>query len=533
MLKSIAALSLLAYICNGVAQDGSENAKPAIVNPRIVNDRWPSNYDAKSWMADVVRIEKAQSDEEKTIALYKWVRLQLHWGDQCYDGTRGTRMVECDAIKKINEFSYGFCVDFGVTSAALGYAGGLKAKEAHVPAHTELEVAYKDADGVERSHRLDPFWGVAVYDKTGTHLATWEEIKADPNVARKPSKTLLPWGDKTGDRERFSDKGACKPDLRVRPSVYTMDKSLTAGETYTLCWEPAENVRYVNNHPDPKLHDNQDCWGWIRFQYADGKPENLKYGHEVLRPFTTVEADKIMIKPAYGRLSFSPKLDKDFAESLYSPAQNIAVGAASDPRLHPAGTGSPAALIYAIRTPYVVADAELTGSFRVGKDDSIKVSLAYADWKQLDYTVTQAVPANPVWQTIWESKGEGLQTMKLKASDVALRGEYQYLIKIEMTASKDTRATGVDALSFTSVFQENPLALPRLLPGKNTIGLTAGDVRPGYALRVTCCWDDAKGKDHKEVKLLEKFPCSFEIEAAGAQPADVRSRYVSLEAVKK
>jgi len=516
-----------------VSPGTADTLSPAVTAPRITTDRWPNNYDAESWAQSVWKLEKAQSDEEKAIAVYKWVRMQLHWGDQCYDGTRGAQMVECDAIKKINFFQYGFCVDHGVTTAALAHAGGMKALEAHLPGHTELEVAYKDKDGVERAHRFDPFWGIVVYDKTGTHIATWEEMKSDASVAAKPAKTLEPWGDKTSDRERFVVMGATKPDTRVRPSVYSMDKSLVPGERYVLGWDALPNVKFINNHPDPHYKDNQDCWGFIRFIYAGGKPENLKYGHELLRPYLTVEGDKLMVKPVHGRLDLTPVLAKNFADSCAAPAQNIAAGSGAEPKLHPEKVGAPATLVYALRTPFPIADSAFKATFRIAKGDSAKVSIAYADWKEVGYTIAQSAPATPKWKQVWEAKGEGAQTMDLKEADLALRGEYIVLVKIELQAAGDAKKTGLDALVLSAGLQMNPMALPRLMPGKNAITLTGGAIKPGYQLQASYAWDDTKGKGHTDVKRTDKFPFTYEILAAGEKADDVRTNSVTLEAVSK
>ena len=495
-------------------------AAQAVENPRVTVDRWPSNYDAKSWAADVFRIENAKSDEEKTLALYKWVRLLQHWGEQCGDGTRGKNVIECDAIKKINIFPYGECSDFGVTSAALGHAGGLKAKEAHVPGHVELEVAYKDADGVERSHRLDPFWGVAVYDKTGGHLATWEEIKADPEIGRKPSKTLLPWGDKSSDRERFVEKGSCKPDLRVRPSAYTMDKALYPGEAYTLRWERDEKAPFYNSHPDPSYRGSQEWGGFQRFQYADGKPEKLQFGHELLRPHVEVGKYGVQVMIGHGRLAFAPPLGKGFEGALYEPPRNVV---AREAGLRPEKAGTPALLVYAIRSPYVIVDARLAGRFVTGKGGAVRVAIALADWRQREYTLDQVLPASPEWKTLWESDGKAEMNV-----EAPLRGEYQYLVRVEMTGDAETRE-----LSFLHRFQQNQVALPRLLPGKNVVTVTAGKIRPGCQLKVAYRWDDSKGQNHEDVKLVDRVPFQYEIVAAGATPADVRTRSLTLEAVAR
>ncbi|MHC4718312.1 MAG: hypothetical protein ACYS5V_15175 [Planctomycetota bacterium] len=531
---TVAVVLITAAVGAGAAM-AADGCGPVVGNPRVTCDRWPSNYDGRSWARDVWRIEKARTDEARAVALYKWVRLQLHWGGQCADGTRGQRpVVECDAVKKINIHPYGHCSDFGVTAAALGTAGGLKAMEAHVPGHTQLEVFYKDADGVERWHRLDPFWGFVVYDRTGKHIATQQEIKADAGLATKPARFVPPLGDKVTDRVRYAEKGAFRPSRRVRPSLYTMDKPLYAGETYTLRWDRDEKVPYYNAHPTNK--DKQTLWGFVRFTYARGDPDKLAYGHERLRPYIHRGkfrgADQLMVFCAHGRLQFRPLLDGHFADSLYRPAVNVTAGGGEGPKLRPTKAGRPAELVYLLQTPYVIADAALTGSFRVGRGGSVKVSIAHADWRWRRWVLDQVVPAEPQWEVVWRSRGEGRQRMDLGQADLALRGEYKALVKVEMTAAQPA-GTGVDALALSCTFQEAPLALPRLMPGENTITVTAAAIRPGYRLRATYCWDDARGKDRQASKLTDAPTATFTIRAAGKRPADVKTNWLRLEAVRE
>jgi len=498
---------------------------PVIANPRVTCDRWPNHYDAKSWIADVWRLSSAKTGEEKAVALYKWTRRQLHWGDQCHDGTRGTRQVTIDAIKKINVHPYGYCVDFGIVAAALGHAGGMKCMESHVPGHTQLEVFYRDKDGVERWHRFDPFWGVTVYDKTGSHIATWQEIKADPNVALKPAKTLLPWGDKKDDRTRYAQKGAARPSNRVRPCRHTMDKPLYAGEVYTLRWDRDPRVEFVN--ANPKCRNTMKYWGMQRYYYARGDLDKLAYGHEDLRPYLVKAGKQIQVPPAHGILEFTPRLDANFADSLYAPPINVAVGGKDEPKLKPADPKKPMELIYLVQTPYVIAASEFRGLFR----GNAKVSFAYGQWRRNKWTLEQVVPAKPRWKVLSNSRGKGPFLQVFTVDDLKLRGEYKVLVKVELSGTKTFPVAGIDDLRFGLLFQEGIMALPRLMPGKNVISVAAGKIKPGYKLRVEYCWDDTKGKGHKAAKLFEKLPATFDINAAGKRPADVRTRYLTIAPV--
>lgn len=504
---------------------------PVIDSPRVTCDRWPSFYDAKSWIQDVWRIESAQTPEQKALALYKWVRLQLHWGDQCFDGTGGKSVLECDAIKKLNIFPYGEGSDLAGAAAALAQAGGLKAAEARVGQHSQLDVFYKDSDGQERWHRLDPLWGIVVYERTAARIATWQEIKADPAIALRPSKTALPWADRTADREQFAEVAATAPERRIQPSVYTMDKAFYAGESYLLSWDHIPGLAFHNSNPDAR--DLMTGWGTPRFQYAEGDFDKLAFGHELLLPHAGVFRGDIQVRQSHGALLFMPLTNERFADSLYTSATNTAVGGEGK-TLHPAKAGKPAELIYLVQTPYVIVDSSLSGDFLLGEGGRAKVSIARADWRQRDGTLDQVIPDKPQWKVVWESGNTtGPRGMRLLESDLHLRGEYRFLVKVDMLAAKDPASIEVSSLIFTVRFQEGIMALPRLLPGTNVIHVSGGQIKPGYQLCVTYTWDDPEGTARTATRLTEHLPSDFEVKAAGTRPADVHTRGLILQAVHK
>ncbi len=41
-------------------------------SPRVTSDRWPSGYSPNDFANNVVRIERARTDEEKCKALFAW-----------------------------------------------------------------------------------------------------------------------------------------------------------------------------------------------------------------------------------------------------------------------------------------------------------------------------------------------------------------------------------------------------------------------------------------------------------------------------
>lgn len=528
-LSGLCFATILAICAATAPAQAPRRCGPILDNPRVTCDRWPSNYDARSWSRDVWRLENAQTPEDKTLALYKWVRLQQHWGDPCFDGTRGKSLRESDAIKMINIFPYGESTEAATAAAALGYAGGLKAMEARLPEHTQLDVFYKDNDGQERWHRLDPLWGIVVYDKSGSHIATWQEIRSDPNLATAPVKTVLPFADKQTDREGFAKSASFDPERKVRPSVYTMDKPLYAGVSYLLGWDRMDGLAFRNNNPDSR--EAMTTWGAPRFHYAQGDFDNLSYSHELLLPSAGQMADEIQVRQAHGALLFAPLLNGRFADSLYQPAVNIATGGEGR-TLRPAKAGKPAELVYLVQTPYVIVDSKMAGDFLLGEGGQAKVSISLADWRQRDSTLEQVVPEKPVWKTVWESgAGPGARNMRRVESDLSLRGEYKFLVKVQMLAARNVASVEMSRLAFTVRFQEGVMALPRLLPGENTIRMVGGAVPAGYQILATYTWDDTEGQMHTASHSATQLPATFKIKAVGTRPADVRTRGLLLQAV--
>ena len=330
------------------------------------------------------------------------------------------------------------------------------------------------------------------------------------------------------DRQRFAEKAAFPAQRRVRPSVYTMDKPLYAGESYLLSWDRIPHLAFRNANPDAR--DIMTSWGFQRFQYAQADLSKLAFGHELLRPYVEKIGNDLQVRHAHGALLFKPLMNDRFADSLYAPPVNVAVGGEGR-TLRPAKAGKPAELLYLVQTPYVIVDSQLAGTFLVGPGGKAKVSIALADWRTLDYTLDQVIPAKPQWKVVWESSGTGRQSMGLYDNDLKLRGEYKFLVKVEMFAPKEAATVEVSGLGFVVRFQEGVMALPRLLPGRNVIRLTAGRLKPGYRLRVTYAWDDLAGPQHTTIHTADRLPMHFQIDAAGTQPADVRSRGVILEAV--
>ena len=73
----------------------------------------------------------------------------------------------------------------------------------------------------------------------------------------------------------------------------------------------------------------------------------------------------------------------------------------------------------------------------------------------------------------------------------------------------------VHDLTVQSTFVLNYLALPRLLPGRNRVTVTAADGSESreQRLEVTYAWRDREG-EHEDRRAITTFPDTYEIEVA-------------------
>jgi hypothetical protein len=76
---------------------------------------------------------------------------------------------------------------------------GMRAEKLYRSGHTQADLFWEDADGVFRGHLFDVSEGWFVYDRSGTYIATADDIAGDYSLIFRPSSTPVPaqphyWG---------------------------------------------------------------------------------------------------------------------------------------------------------------------------------------------------------------------------------------------------------------------------------------------------------------------------------------------------
>ncbi|MFO7900760.1 MAG: HEAT repeat domain-containing protein, partial [Planctomycetota bacterium] len=202
-------------------------------------------------------------------------------------------------------------------------------------------------------------------------------------------------------------------------------------------------------------------------------------------------------------------------------------------KLQPAKPGKTASATWHVRTPYIVADAEVRMAlFRKNPDDLVRLLLS----------TDQGRTWNPVWTCPPDVLGVRRITANVcKTFEVTNKtrppeefhspfGRYGYRLRLELLAAKQPEDCRVDAVRFVTTTQHNIMSLPQLQPGRNRITVR-GDLAAGAALKVTYVWSDPLGKRRRNVTVVDETPYTYEIIAAGKRWEDCVCRSLVVEAV--
>ena len=362
---------------------------------------------------------------------------------------------------------------------ALGY----RAEKVIRGSHTIVGMHYQDYDGIARWHGLDVSHSAVAWHQSYKRLLSLDELST------KWYAFYYQYGLPGNGHLYFND--------------HRMELSFRRGEKLTRLW---------GNLGQPYQDNAARGKGMARKvpEYERGPYFPFTYGNGVW----TYDVDPSQ-----------PGWEKGLAQD----SVNMASGT-----LHPVKTGKPATAVWHFRTPYIISQANARiRFFRQTAHDLIRLYLSVDDgktwtpvWTCPDDTVGSKEVVIPIGEKFAVSE-KGPAPPKDFQSPF---GRYTYRLKLELIAAGKPDSCNVDAIEFENTVQLNMYSLPQLQPGKNTI-LVRGGVEPGDALKITYVWDDPKGRDRRNVTVVEELPYEYEILAAGRQWEDCVCKSITVEAV--
>ncbi|MFH0920944.1 MAG: FlgD immunoglobulin-like domain containing protein [Fibrobacterota bacterium] len=135
------------------------------VNVCVSNSRYPNCNTLQDCIQDIFRIEGAQNDHQKMMALWKWFVVQLF-----KVGTGGIPSYRekyvYDPAKILTVYGAGECEISAMAMVGLWRAAGYIAYDQASSGHTFASFRYRDADGLMRMHDTDPnfqkiYWNIS------------------------------------------------------------------------------------------------------------------------------------------------------------------------------------------------------------------------------------------------------------------------------------------------------------------------------------------------------------------------------------
>jgi len=212
---------------------------------------------------------------------------------------------------------------------------------------------------------------------------------------------------------------------------HRMDLTLRRGESFTRYWYPLGTAR--------------DYWrpGGRKSIRPDDK-KGQRRGLETIVRKKPYRMDTKGQGYVNGAWVFSPDYTDANWRDLFESVENVAVDAKSG-TLKRKDPAKPATLVWRMRTPYVITGAWVEGG-------------------------TMAVSVSTDEGASWKPAGETKPGRAKLALRELVADTFSYLLKIDLE-----RDTGFLNLKMTTVVQCNPLSLPALVAGENTVRLSQGE----------------------------------------------------------
>ncbi len=491
----ISLLFLSATITTGILFAG-QSANPAATGIIVANDRWPSAASLQRFGEDCIRLAGAVTDEEKAIAVWRCTVML----------TQATEVIPAEPalglkyiahpLKLLNVYGGHWCDGLSrimeMTWRALGY----RADKLYKFGHTFADIHYRDADGISRWHVFDLSQRWFAYDRSGTHIATADELALDHSLLYYPSRTPVP-----------SQPSLMQPShihtghLSFEP--YTTGLTLRTGERIEFSWNPGD-APYFN---------------------LFGK-----------KPFRNALHGPYAVACGSGILTSQPLTDRNIAQEYHLDSSANADWAQNQNgglQIHPTGPGKTISWILKVALPYIITDVRMNATvLKKTQRDNIAVFVSTDNGSS--------------WRKYWEAQqSQESQTIQ----DIALSerfnpegkgplpshspfGRYSYMVKVQMSAGEDPQGCQLGNLTILTKFQHNIFSLPMLWPGRNEVSID-GKLREDRALSIVFDWEDARGNPATKEINVHEVPFQQAIETNGTKWEDVRCRTLSLCAVPR
>ncbi|HLA38381.1 MAG TPA: hypothetical protein VJ417_00210 [Candidatus Glassbacteria bacterium] len=454
--------------------------KAEVYSIKLGGNAQPACWSLEEIVARVTR--GIDSDREKVMALHRFgMAHQIHFIGP-YEGGLDLQ----DALKLLSVYGYNLCGNNSSTMCALYNLAGLKARRRGCTGHVVPEIWF---DGKWNYVDTDMFGYVYLPDDKA--IASVDELVANPHLfersGRRPDP-FYPWDPPTTMMNAFIKVQGWK-DYHPYSLAHLMELSLRTGESVTCWFRPQGRTRY---YLDPESFPAEVTTVY-RDYWTDGP----------VRQNSMAWTDTVPAAYGNGQFVYKPDLRSRAFQSENPGIEGVKTAVDQDkPPLVAETAGRTATVVIDVNSPWVICGlqndltnwedntegAVVSGWFwRIGEADENRIYVSADGGRN--------------WKLAWENRYLGAIPFRVDLSRY-VQGNYSYQVKFEWTDRAGSGRVGLQGLEAETWVELSPMALPRLVPGKNRFEISTGNQR---AVINECYWRDGESlpgqrEDHVRVQ---------------------------------
>ncbi|MBI4875743.1 MAG: hypothetical protein HY822_14000 [Acidobacteria bacterium] len=418
---------------------------------RITGQAQPNCWSVDDIVEGVTR--GLTTDREKALALHRFGMAHfIHFNGPIEE--RGEFV--SDPLKLIGVYGYALCGNNSCAMSALYNRAGLRARTRSITGHSVPEAWFEN-----KWNYIDTDMFGYVFLDDGKTLASVDELVRDPGLfvrQKNPPDPFFPFDEKPAMAGAFRRTEAQR-NFHPYANAHLMNLALRTNEAATLYYRPQNRYLLTTIKPPDLGILYKDYWtlGPVRrgsLAWCDEKPAT--YGN--------------------GLLEYTPDLRSEAFRLENSEQRNVAIHRDREhPPLATAQPGEPASVEFEMSYPWVIAGLQndLT-DFDDDTDGAVVSGLFWRREASDENRILVSTDNGQSWKKVWDNRHLGAVPFQVDVTRYA-KGRYSYRLRFEFRGH-----AGLESLKVRTWVALSPMALPRLVPGRNRFEIATAPRRTYY-----------------------------------------------------
>ncbi len=479
------------------------------------NSLWPSGASPGAFARDVFRLENCKTDKEKALVFNKWMLRCFNRGPNLKLPGMGGYLRCTDPTILFTSWGHNECTGWGWVATEALMAAGLKARRAVAfnLGHTFYEVWYKGENGKESWHAFDPFIGWHFTNDEG-EVASCEELAANPDLVLHPrSGSAEPLGfhpELAGVLHRYQVHDLIDVKQEIQNKDICFNPKI--GQSYSLLWRP-ENPE-LSLPCEGNRVDGAHCT--ITLYNEEGKvrhPEHYPYWKNYVWPTPKSPSHANGGQPARwhgcGALRWQPLL---YGDKVIHKANNAIF---ENGTVKPSANKTHCEVFWKIQVPYLASYLRIGTALDIGGGDIFGISISPDNGES--------------FHTLHWGGNHPPKVLELNPRTApSINGLREFIIRMDMSSQSKNSTLRLRGFQINVGYQVNMNILPRLLPGKNELGIKAKSISPNIKLEAEWAYTHPDGEMVDTVTLDKAGENKTIKNLSIKSPADIIMRGVTL-----